>query len=96
MSLTHTLTRSALAPGPAPCLGLGGRAADTPDRPDSVKMKSIMFSCTKAAAWVPWCLLWFKESELERVTTITPPHDWRRCGMCQRLGYDCSTGGAFS
>ena len=40
--------------------------------------------------------LWFMESELERVTTITPPHDWRRCGMCQRLGYDCSTGGAFS
>ena len=50
--LTHTLgrhetTRSALAPGPAPCLGLGGRAADTPD---SVKMKSLMFSCTMATA----------------------------------------------
>ena len=37
--------------------------------------------------------LWFMESELERVSV---PHDWRRCGMCQRLGYDCSTGGAFS
>ena len=35
--------------------------------------------------------LWFRESELERVTTITPPHDVSRCSMCQRLGYDCST-----
>ena len=34
---------------------------------------------------------WFRESELERVTTITPPHDSNRCSMCQRLGYDCST-----
>lgn len=37
--------------------------------------------------------LWFMESELERVVSVSLQHDSSRCSMCQRLGYDCSVTG---